>query len=351
MPQEPIRTSQRQPKTNVAVIVVGYNSQKYLKDCFNSLKQSLAEQDRIFFIDNASSDGSIDWVKKKYPIVEVIESKLNLGFARANNVAVTAAIKQGFQYLFLLNPDTIVDRTAIKKLKENSDNRSVLQPLLLLHDQRATNLVNTSGNVLHYLGMSYVGGYQQDYRQTIFATDLALASGAAMWVPTAIVKKIGLFDDDFFMYHEDVDFSWRARKAGYNIRLVSDSLVWHKYSFSRNPKKYYFVERNRLLFLLKNYQLKTLLLTLPMSIVNELFVIAHSILAGYFGYKIRSYFAVLQRLKSVRNYRQQAVRVVSDRQLTKYWSCLLNFTELKTPGISLYNQLSCGYWYFISRLI
>lgn len=337
-------------EVKIAVIVVGYNSRSFLKDCFNSLEQS-SLRNHIYFVDNHSSDRSVPFVQKNFPKVTIIDNQANVGFAAGNNVAIKAAIKNSYQYLFILNPDTLVDRNCLRNLLDQARSNIILQPMILIHDGRKTNLVNTAGNVLHYLGVSYVGNYREKVQDITPEKNLAIASGAAMLVPAHVFKKIGYFDTDFFMYHEDVDLSWRARINGLEIKLIPSALVWHKYHFSRNKKKFYYVERNRLKFLLKNYQLRTLLLITPIGLINELLVVAHSLYAGWFWYKLRANFDLVAGLGSILATRRKINRVVKDRQLKKYLSAELDFSEVKIPFAKLYNRVLRGYWQLIGRLI
>lgn len=335
----------------VAILVVGYNSRSYLDDCLRSIKESSYRNWKVFFIDNGSTDNTLSYVEKNYPEVTVVANNRNLGFAAANNLAAGRAIEAGYEYIFLLNPDTVLDSKCVEHLVARAQPTVILQPLILLFNQRKTDLINTAGNVLHYLGMSYVGNYKNNFRETACATNPALASGAAMFIPAKIIQKIGLFDETYFMYHEDVDFSWRARIAGYSITLVSEALVWHKYQFSRNKKKFFYSERNRLKFIAKNYQPKTLILIAPMFLINELLVTAHSIFSGWFGYKIKANWAATVSLGETIRARKKIVRLITDRQLQRYLSSEINFTEVRIPLVGLYNNLTRGYWKVISRFI
>ena len=337
----------------IAVIIVGFNSRKYLKECFESTLKALKKKGIIIFIDNCSTDDSLEWTAKNYPKIILINSKKNLGFAEANNVAVRKAINLHCQYLLLLNPDTVIHPESISKLIKSADNETILQPLILLHKNgQPTYKINTYGNIIHYLGFSYVGGYKLDYRNVQFDIDLSVASGAAMWIPVRIIKKIGLFDKGFFMYHEDLDFSWRSRLAGFKIRLISDSLVWHKYSYGRNLNKYYYAERNRIIFMLKNYQIRTLVLISPMFLLNELLINFHAIISGYFKYKLQSYLSVIRYLPVIWNFRiNKKANTKFDRDLIRYFSCQLDFSEMNIAGISFYNRILCWYWVLVRNIV
>ena len=257
----------------ISIIIVGYNSLKYLDDCLSSLFESSYKNFEVIFVDNNSKDSSMSFIKKAFSTVEIIESKKNLGFAGGNNLGIKKALKNKSEYIFLLNPDTIIDKDCLEKLINKADDRTILQPLILLHENsKKTNLINTTGGYLNFLGFSYCSDYRLD-KKMAKEKDIAIASGAAVFIPAEILRKIGLFDESFFMYHEDVDLFWRARLFGHNIKLLPNALVWHKYSFSKNNKKIFYVERNRLLFLYKNFELKYWILILPIFIFNEIIVV------------------------------------------------------------------------------
>ena len=333
----------------LGIIIVGFNSKKYLEECFRSIYKSSFCDFRVYFIDNDSSDGSISYLENNWKKVEIIKLKKNIGFAGANNIGVKQSIKDGCKYVFLLNPDTYIDSKCLEALYKNKDNRTILQPLILMHQNgRRTNLINTSGNILHYLGISYVGNFNKDYKKTKLIKNIALASGAAMFIPTGIIIKIGLFDEKFFMYHEDVDFCWRARMAGYNIELVESALVWHKYHFSRNESKLFYIERNRLAFIIKNFEFKTILLIFPMLLINEMVVIIHSVCAKYFIFKLRSTLSFLKLSWYLVGARGKNIHFYRDKTLKKYLSADLNFTLLDSKILRIYSVVTRLYWRLVS---
>lgn len=335
----------------ISIIIVGYNSYKYLPDCLESIFNSEFTNFEVYFIDNNSQDESINYIKENWEKVKVIELKENVGFAKANNIGAELAIKNGCDHIFLLNPDTIIDPKCLTLLSESADSNTIVQPLVLLHENnKKTNQVNTSGNVLHYLGVSYVGNYRKNYRDIKFDKDIAIASGAAIYIPTLIIKKIGLFDENLFMYHEDTDFSWRARCAGYNIQLNSEAIIWHKYSFSRNKQKMFFTERNRLIFLSKNFDIKYKLLISPIFILNELLVIAYATLDGWLLLKLKSYISFFS-LKPKINKGNKINCKQSIKNIKQFLGYEMSFSEFNNPLFKPYNFILKIYWKIISPLI
>jgi len=336
----------------IAIIVVGYNNKNDLSDCFNSLQKSSVNDYRIIYVDNASSDGSVDFVKDNYPKIIIIKNK-NTGYAGGNNAGIRRALKLGSDYIFLLNPDTITDKHCLRQLIGRANQNTILQPLILLNRQgKKTNLINTTGGCLNYLGFSYCSDYKKS-KDRVKDREIPIASGAAVLVPKKMIKSIGLLDENFFMYHEDVDWFWRARLHGYDIKLVTNALVWHKYSFSKNKNKFYLTERNRLLFLYKNFSVKYLLLILPIFLLNEIFMISYSLLCGWFILKIKSYTSALTLIGQEAKKRKINLlnACQTEGQLKKYIGINILFLEIQNPILPPYNVILMLYWNLIYCLI
>ena len=336
----------------IAIIIVGFHSHDDLPDCFESISRSTLKPYELYFLENAINDGSAKYIKENYPETLVFQSEENLGFAGGNNFLLKKALKSDAEAFLLLNPDTILDPDCLSNLAKNFEAETILQPLILLYENgAATNLVNTWGNPLHYLGFSYAGGNKNPLPQGE-GEEITLASGAAVLIPRQALEKAGFFDESFFLYHEDADLSWRFHIYGFKIRSIYSAKVWHKYEFSKNTAKFYYVERNRITLLIKNYQLRTLLLILPMLLLTESFLVLFSILSGWFPEKIKSYASVIQLLPTtlVSRKKIQRERVKSDKVLYKYLSTRLAFSELDSAPIKFYNILAKAYWGMVNKI-
>lgn len=334
-----------------AIIIVGYNSQPYLEACFNSLLSQTAKDLKIIFVDNNSTDDSVTYIRKRFPEVEVIANKENYGFAKANNIGIEAAMKQKMRHVFILNPDTIVDKDCLKRLLEEADDKTILQPLILLNGTE--DKINTSGGTLNFLGFSYCSDYKLPAKQVSKDRVLPTASGAAMLVPVKLLETVGLFDEELFMYHEDVDLAWRSRIAGFSIKLVPSAFVWHDYRFSHNPKKFYYVERNRLLFLLKNFGAWYRVAIFPAFLLNEIALLAYFTLKGSLGSKLQAYFGVIKLWPHVIASRQKLkkLRKKSDHELVQLLGSDMDFAEINIPLLSLYTKVLSLYWKLIAQRI
>jgi GT2 family glycosyltransferase len=335
--------------TSLAVLIVGYKSAPDLPDLFGSLAASTHKNFTIIFVDNASSDGSVEWVRKHHPHTVVFAETENHGFAGGNNIGFKYVLENNFSHVFILNPDTVIDKYALQRLMEGADNQTIRQPLILLHrDGEKTDLVNTAGNILNYMGFAYVGGYEAHRDEFIGHRGLSMASGAGACIPTAALREVGIFAEYFFMYHEDVDLFWRMRLAGYNLELIPESVVWHKYHFSRNKKKFFYAERNRMFFVLRTYQWWTIVCLLPFLCITELLILAFSLKDGWLGNKLQADVEVLGHFPSIIKERRdiQKRRKLTDRQLRNWFSATFNFGAVAIPGVALFNRVSQWYWTF-----
>lgn len=336
----------------ISVVVVGYNSKNDLKTCLDSVYKSTYKQFRIIFVDNSSSDDSVGFVKIKYPKVDIISNK-NSGFAGGGNVGIKRAIKLKTDYIFLLNPDVTIEPDCFKKLIAKIDQKTILQPLILLNIKgKNTHLVNTTGDYLNFLGFCYCNNYRAE-KVAIQKNDIVIASGAAVLIPVGILKKIGLLDEDFFMYHEDADLFYRAHLYGFNIKLIPNALAWHQYSFSRNKGKMFYADRNRLLFLYKNFSTKYLTLILPIMIINEILMIIYSIMSGWFLAKIKVYVSIWPLMKRARKQRKKNLPHIrlNESELKRFIGAEISFSEIKNPLFLPYNFLLKAYWFLIKPLI
>ena len=331
-----------------SIIVLNYNGKRYIKDCLDSvLKQSYPNYE-IIVVDNNSSDNSISIIEK-YSKAKLIKNKENFGFSKGNNIGIKSA---NGDYIILLNMDTVVNRDWLKeliKIAETENNIGICQSKILLFDDRSR--INTTGNIIHYLGFGYCGecgkkDYQMDVREITYA------SGASMLIKKHILDKIGYFDESLFMYQEDLDFGWRARLFGYKIVLAPKSIVYHKYKVDKNKNKMYYAERNRLIVLLKNYSFKSLLLISPALILNEVGIFFYFIKEMIPHKKINSYFSILMnssRIMKDRRYIQKN-RIVSDKELFKHFNKNFEFSEINSSFQKIFNLIFQKYGELILRV-
>ena len=237
----------------ITVILVNYRRTEETIECVRSLHNCLPGPEQIIVVDNGSTADSAQALRAGCPGVILLESTRNLGFAGGNNLGIRRAIEQQVRYILLLNNDTIVEPDALAKLSaaaEVSRQAGVLGAKIRYFDNHkilwyAGGTMNpASGHVTHF-GMGEPDTGQYDH-----AVEVGFVTGCCMFIRREVLETVGLLDETFFAYLEDVDFSFRARRAGFQILYEPSAIIYHKVSRSTlwdSPAYLYFNLRNRLL--------------------------------------------------------------------------------------------------------
>jgi len=376
------RGLQRQKKLmnkKVAIILVNYKdyAEKYLAECFNSLKkQDYSGEMKVFITDNESTEESYNYIKSVLgdenitPLVrgvEIVRNKINDGFAKGNNDAMKRALGQGFPYIILFNLDTVIEIDCVRKMVEAANpphppleggQVGAVQARLMLWPDK--DKINSLGNVTHFLGFGYASGYNEKYNPLSppcqgGVKEICYPSGAAVLFTKEALEKVGLFDEEFWMYNEDQDLGWRLWLAGYRCVLAPDAIVYHKYEFSRSIKKYYFLDRNRIIAMLKNYRLATLVLIFPAFVLMEVGLIFFAFKNGWFYEKIKvyNYFLNLANWRKIMAERKkvQESRTVCDRKIIKMFSGRIWYQEIGETRLKVANVIFNAYWKIVRVLI
>ena len=264
----------------LTVIIVNYNVKFFVEQCLDSLERALDGIDsEVFVVDNHSSDGSIEYLKPRFPKVIFIESNHNLGFARANNMAIRQA--EG-QYVLLLNPDTFVGEQTIKQAIEfmdqhpkaggagvkmfNTDGTKALESRRGLPTP-LTSFYKMCGLCSKFPESRRFGKYYMGYLSWDKPERIDIISGAFCLMRKEVLDKAGHLDEDFFMYGEDIDLSYRLLKAGYdNWYLPLPILHYKGESTHKSSFRYVHVfYQAMLIFFKKHYGHMHLWVTLPIK--------------------------------------------------------------------------------------
>ena len=237
----------------VAAVVLSWNRREDTLACLRSLAAA-EPQPEVIVVDNASTDGTAEAVRREFPAFHLIENPSNLGFAEGNDVGIRYALARGADHVLVLNNDTEVDRGFLAPLLEEAERRSdagALSPKILFAEPR--DLVWFAG--AEYEPRSGYNGRHRGYRERDdgrfdAVVETGRVCGAAMLVPREVLEKVGVFDPELFAYSEDTDWSLRAREAGYRHYVVPASRVWHKVSAASggesSPTALYYDLRNAL---------------------------------------------------------------------------------------------------------
>lgn len=271
----------------LSVIIVNYNVKYYLDQCIRSVLRAFEEMNtpaEIIVVDNHSADGSVDYLEQRYPqklfpMVCFVRSAHNLGFARANNIAIRQS--RG-EYVLLLNPDTIVGEDALKAsvdfMDVHEDAGAVGVRMLGAQGRRAMEsrrgLPTPMVSFFKMLGFCnrwphhrLFGKYYMGYLPWDEPSQIEVVSGAYCMLRRKALDEVGLLDEDFFMYGEDIDLSYRVLKGGYhNYYLPVDILHYKGESTQKSSFRYVHVfYEAMLIFFRKHYSGMTFLLSLPIK--------------------------------------------------------------------------------------
>jgi len=301
----------------VDVSVVAWNSWPHLRRSLPAMIAQDYPTYRVIVVDNASEDATADAVASQFPDVEVIRSDRNEGYGAANNRCFSRS--EG-RFVAVLNPDAAPEPgwlgALVRALEEHPEAAFATSKVLLASD---ASRVNACGLRVHLTGIAACRGLGDDQHGHVMAASVPAVSGAAFIARRHVLEEIGGFDERFFMYMEDVELSLRARIAGWDIVLAPRSRVAHDYALDVPAWKFYYLERNRVLMLLKLLQWRTLALLAPALIAGEAGVWLYALRAGggLASAKARSYAGIVRALPSVLRSRRavRRIRRAPDRML------------------------------------
>ena len=357
----------------VAIVYLSFHCQPYINDVISALKQMTYPKDKVelVIVDNPhpQRESSVQYLIEnvlplsgnELPHITLLPQKTNLYFAGGNNVGIKWALDNDFDYVYLHNSDGFVAAGFLEPLVdalESNRQAGAIQSLLLLYPE--TELINSSGNSFHYLGQGFCNNFRVNKHSISLPAirETAYASGAAVLLRADLLRQYGLWDEDFVLYHEDIEYSFRLRAVGYKILVAANSIFYHKYSFGRNQEKFYYIERNRLGLMLIFFKWPTLLLMLPMAVIFELGLLLYAWRRGWLKEKLRvfEYWSTISNWKLWLEKRRQIQknRKVKDKELLRLASGRVGFED-KEVNIWLLsavgNPLMVIYWWILKKFI
>lgn len=240
MYSDQVRNLSKQRTYRISVIIVNYNVEYFLEQCLNSVRKALSTvHGQVFVVDNNSIDGSVEMVAKKFPEFTLIANKENLGFSKANNQAIHLS---DADYVLLLNPDTVVEEDTFKKVVDFMDQHPDAGGLgVRMLDGKGKFLPESKRGlptpaVAFYkiFGLSKIfprskrfGQYHLGHLSEFETNEIEILSGAFMLMRQDALDKVGLLDEAFFMYGEDIDLSYRILKGGYKNYYFPETRIIH----------------------------------------------------------------------------------------------------------------------------
>jgi GT2 family glycosyltransferase len=332
----------------VDAIVLAWKEEPLLRDCVQALLDSTKVDIEVILVDNGCTTDDVRALAR-LPHVTAVGDGVNLGFAAGCNLG--AAASDG-EYIALVNGDAVVQPDTLSQLVEELDRPGVgvaAGTVKLAHDPTR---LNSSGNMVHVLGLSWVGGFGEPDTRTV-PTPVAGAMGACLVTRRGHWERLGGLGEEYFAYHEDADFSIRTWRAGLCVMSVPSAVVLHRYEFARNPSKYYLVERNRLMFVATLWSGRALLLLSPALLSLEAAMVALAIKEGWLREKVRGWTWLVQHRHQVlarrRLVRSQAI--VADREWMRVLTDRLDTPLVNPPGVAFFNGVMSRYWRVVQRWV
>lgn len=244
-----------QPK--VSVIVLNYNSVADTIECVRSLQHLTYSNVEVVLVDNGSDNDEVGVLQRECPDLPLLQSGANVGYAAGNNLGITYALKNGAEYVWILNNDTVVDPEALSQmvlLAESENEIGMVGSKIYFHSEKdmlwyagATFDVATGGVTSH------IGWGRKDKGQFDHILDVDYITGCSLLVKKEVIDIIGSMPEEYFLYFEEADWNMAARAAGFRTVIATKSLIWHK--VKRTGKAHarfvYYMTRNRFLLIKK----------------------------------------------------------------------------------------------------
>lgn len=241
----------------MTAIILAWNRPDLLRDCLSSLGAQDYPNCSVLIVDNGSGDGLPDIVRSRCPQVDVVTNSSNLGYAGGNNKGIQCALRRPFDYVWLLNEDVVVSSDALSSLVACA----ALFPLSGFFGPKVymredpKRLLTAGGTLKRGVEPTLRGLGQMDVGQFDMIEKVDFVSGCALLVRRSAIESVGLLDERFFLYHEDIDWCFRGKRLGFTTIFVPEAKVWHPDTRNRDENAAdvtYYIARNSLLFVAKH---------------------------------------------------------------------------------------------------
>jgi GT2 family glycosyltransferase len=302
----------------ISIIIVNYNGLHFLEPCLSSLATQTYKNFEIIFVDNGSSDGSVGFVQEHYPRVRIVETGKNLGFAGGTNTGIRIAHGE---FILTLNNGTKADPHFLEEIQKpflQDAKTGMCGSKMLFPDGR----INSTGICISRSGAAWDRGiYEPDTGQYENPEEIfGPCAGAALY-RRSMLDEIGLFDEDFFIYMEDVDLAFRARFAGWECRYIPTARVTHLMGGTtgiNSDLSVFYSNRNLIWNVIKNFPARTLFISLPWIIGRNCADIPYYIYKGkgrvILKAKASAFMGIIRMLKK----RENSTRKVPEEQIRKW---------------------------------
>lgn len=241
----------------IVIVILNTNRRDDTLACLASIEQSTYTNYRVIVLDNASSDGSAEAIRRTFPSVHVIDLTENRGYAGNNNVGIQAALDRGAEWVLVLNEDTIVDPdclTELERIGRLDPGVGMLGPMVYHYDE-PTVIQSGGGRLGQFWESLHIAQNQTDTGQLQQPHVVDWLTGCSLLVRRDVITQVGMIDERFFYYWEETEWCLRARRAGWRLVHVPQAKLWHKgvqRNYRPKPAVAYYNTRNQLFMMLKH---------------------------------------------------------------------------------------------------
>jgi GT2 family glycosyltransferase len=327
----------------VTAVILAYGAEPWLEDAVRAALASTDVDIDVVVVDNGCTSDAIDQVKG-LDRVRVITSETNSGFSGGCD---RGAAEAHGEYLAFVNSDAIVAPAALSRLAGVASEPEVGLATGSIRLADAPEEMNSAGNPVHFTGLAWSGGFGEPATRYAQRRQVTAGSGCCFVIRRDLWEELGGFAPEYFAYHEDTELSLRLWQRGRTVEYVPDAVVLHHYEFSRNERKLYLLERNRLLLLLTTYQRRSLLVLAPVLALTDLLMLGTAIAGGWGRAKLHGWLWLWQHRGWVRARRAliQGERTVPDTVIFKRMTARIDPANVAAPpGVGLLNAIMSGYW-------
>lgn len=330
-------------------MLVAYGSTPLLERCVSRILASEQVDVDVIIVDNGSTDGSAARSASAGVGVSLLDAGGNVGFGGGCNAAVAATRSD---VVVFVNPDVIVEPTAIRTLVDEVGDPAVGIASASVRLLDRPDLLNSSGGAIHFLGLGWAEGFEEPVASATEKRLVAGASGAAMAMRREVFEEVGGFLPELFLYHEDAELSLQCWLRGYEVRYVPEAVVHHDYEFGRNLGKLGLLERNRLIVVLTCYSRRMLVVLAPPLLAYECGIAVLSFAQGWWREKVRGWIWLGRHARWLRERRAavQASRRRPDRDLVPLFAERFTGGQVVLPDVLRPADAAlAAYWRLVRR--
>jgi GT2 family glycosyltransferase len=303
----------------ISVVVVNFNGKRFLDDCLSSLAAQTYSDYEVIVVDNASQDASVEHIRSCFPWARIVKNQVNLGSTGGNNSGIHEA---GGEFIVTLNNDTRVEKDFLERLVAPMVDQSIgmCGSKMVYPDGK----INSTGLRISRSGASWDrGAHEEDIGQYDREEEIFGACAGAALYRKKMLDEIGLFDEDFFIFMEDIDLTLRARYAGWRCIYVPGAIAHHLHGATAgvgSDLAVYYGNRNIMWLPAKNYSLPFLITCLPWIVGRNLMVLPYYALKGRGKVILKAKWDGLMGLPGMMAKRKTILRRVPEREVKKYIS-------------------------------